>query len=151
MPVILVATDGSRAAKAAEAVACDLARAQGATLIAVSVWAPLRASFGLPVPEFLDPEFVDAERVWAEETVAAAAERAKAAGVPVETVVAKGDTVDEICAVARDRSAALVVIGSEGWGAVLSLVLGRTTLGVLHHASCPVLVVRDREAVPPST
>ncbi len=37
----------------------------------------------------------------------------------------------------------MIVIGSEGWGVVMSLVLGSTTLGVLQHAPCPVVVVRD--------
>jgi nucleotide-binding universal stress UspA family protein len=36
------------------------------------------------------------------------------------------------------------VIGSHGWGAMMSLIFGSTTLGVLQHARCPVVVVRDR-------
>jgi nucleotide-binding universal stress UspA family protein len=143
MPVVLIATDGSRAALAAEATGLDLARAQAATAVMLSVWAPLHGSFGVPIPEFLDPEFLDAERVWAQETVDAAAARAAASGVTVETLVAKGSTVEEVCRVARDRDASLVVLGSEGWSAVVSLILGRTTLGVLGHAPCPVVVVRD--------
>jgi len=42
------------------------------------------------------------------------------------------------------RSAGMVVIGSHGWGAMMSLIFGSTTLGVLQHAPCPVVVVRDR-------
>jgi len=38
----------------------------------------------------------------------------------------------------------MVVIGSHGWGAMMSLIFGSTTLGVLQHAPCPVVVVRDR-------
>ncbi|HYX86348.1 MAG TPA: universal stress protein [Gaiellales bacterium] len=143
MGEILIATDGSRAARAAESVGFELARTRGATALLVCVWAPLRGSFGLPVPEFLDPEFIDAERSWAEETLAAAASRAADSEVHAETLVAKGRPVEEICRAARDRSADMIVIGSEGWGAVLSMVLGRTTLGVLQHAPCPVVVVRD--------
>jgi nucleotide-binding universal stress UspA family protein len=141
--VILIATDGSRAATAAEGVGFELARARGDTALLVCVWAPLKGSFGLPVPEFLDSDFVDAERDWAEETLAAATGRAAADGVEAETVIAKGRPVDELCRTARERSAGLIVIGSEGWGTVISLLLGRTTLGVLEHAPCPVLVVRD--------
>ena len=143
MGQILIATDGSRAARAAESVGFELARARGEAALLVCVWAPLRGSFGLPVPEFLDPEFIEAERGWAEETLAAAAARAAEAGVQVETLVLKGRPVEEVCRAARERAAGMIVIGSEGWGAVLSLVLGRTTLGVLDDAPCPVVVVRD--------
>ena len=125
--MILIATDGSAPARAAEAIGLELARARGGTAVFVCVWAPLRASFGVPVPELLDSEFVDAERTWAEETLAEAAGRAAAAGME-----------------AARRSAGMVVIGSHGWGAMMSLIFGSTTLGVLQHAPCPVVVVRDR-------
>lgn len=98
----------------------------------------------MPLPESLDSEFVDAERTWAQETLEAAAERAKAAGMQADTVIAKGLATDGICKTARDRRAGMVVIGSHGWGAMMSLIFGSTTLGVLQHAPCPVVVVRDR-------
>lgn len=142
--MILIATDGSAPARAAEAIGLELARARGGTAVFVCVWAPLRASFGVPVPELLDSEFVDAERTWAEETLAEAAGRAAAAGMEAETVVAKGHAVESICDTAARRSAGMVVIGSHGWGAMMSLIFGSTTLGVLQHAPCPVVVVRDR-------
>ena len=41
----------------------------------------------------LDPEFLDSERTWAEETLAAAAGRAAAAGLEAETIIAKGPAV----------------------------------------------------------
>ena len=37
-----------------------------------------------------------------------------------------------------------LVIGSHGWGAVKRAVFGSVSTGVLHHAACPVLVVRGR-------
>jgi nucleotide-binding universal stress UspA family protein len=98
------------------------------------------------LPEKLDPEFIDAERTWADETLAAATARAAAAGLQAETVVAKGPAVEGICETARQRQAGMVVIGSHGWGAMMSLMFGSTTLGVLQHAPCPVVVVRDNPA-----
>jgi nucleotide-binding universal stress UspA family protein len=141
--VILIATDGSAPARAAEAIGLELARARGTAATFVCVWAPLRASFGVPVPEMLDSEFVDAERTWADETLAAAASRAAAAGMEAQTVVAKGPAVEGICATAVRLGAGMIVIGSHGWGAMMSLIFGSTTLGVLQHAPCPVVVVRD--------
>ncbi len=145
MSVIVIATDGSRIAREAEAFGLDLARARGEKALLVSVWAPLRGSFGVPLPEFLDPEFIDLEQEWAGKTLKAAATRADAAQVETETLVAKGRPVDEICRVARERSASMIVIGSEGWGPIMSLVLGSTTLGVLQGAPCPVVVVRETD------
>lgn len=142
--MILIATDGSAAARAAEAIGLELARARGETAAFVCVWAPVRASFGVPVPEMLDSEFLDAERTWAEERLAEAADRAAAAATDAETIVAKGPAVEGICETAARRGADMIVIGSHGWGAMMSLIFGSTTIGVLQHAPCPVLVVRDQ-------
>ncbi len=144
--MILIATDGSAPARAAEALGLELARARGTTAGFVCVWAPLRGSFGVPLPEKLDREFIDAERTWAAETLEAASARAAAAGLQVETVVAKGPAVQGICETAEERRASMVVLGSHGWGAMMSLIFGSTTLGVLQHAPCPVVVVRDDPA-----
>jgi nucleotide-binding universal stress UspA family protein len=35
-----------------------------------------------------------------------------------------------------------LILGSHGWGAVKRAVFGSVSTGVLHHARCPVLVVR---------
>ena len=87
--MILIATDGSAPARAAEALGLELARARGTTAGFVCVWAPLRGSFGVPLPEKLDREFIDAERTWAAETLEAARLREVR---PVEPeVVGEGD------------------------------------------------------------
>jgi nucleotide-binding universal stress UspA family protein len=46
---------------------------------------------------------------------------------------------------AGDRGRDRAVIGAHGWGAFERLVFGSVSTGVLHHAPCPVLVVRDTE------
>ena len=95
----------------------------------------------------LDPEFIDAERTWAEETLGGRRPgRAAAAGLEAETIIAKGPAVQGICETAERRRAGMIVIGSHGWGAMMSLIFGSTTLGVLQHAPCPVVVVRDDPA-----
>jgi nucleotide-binding universal stress UspA family protein len=48
---------------------------------------------------------------------------------------------ESIVMVARERSAAAIVIGAHGHGRLP--LLGGTTRDVLRHAPCPVLVVRD--------
>ena len=53
-----------------------------------------------------------------------------------------GDPGGAICAVAREFDADVVVLGSRGRGVLKRVVLGSVSEYVLHHAPCPVLVVR---------
>jgi nucleotide-binding universal stress UspA family protein len=53
-----------------------------------------------------------------------------------------GHPVDRIVAAARDIQADLIVLGSRGLGGWNSYLLGSVSDGVLHHAHCPVLIVR---------
>ena len=77
------------------------------------------------------------------------AERAAAAGVECQTFPLDGlPVVDEICKLAREREAAMIVIGAHGWGAIKRLVFGSVSLGVLHEAPCPVLVARTQPGEP---
>jgi len=62
----------------------------------------------------------------------------------------EGSAVDEILDLAGELGAGLVVIGSRGLGPVKRLVLGSVSEGVVHHAACPVLVLRGgAQAWPP--
>ena len=62
----------------------------------------------------------------------------------------RGFPVDEICLAAEKYDPRFLVVGSHGWGAVKRALFGSVSTGVLHHAKCPVLVVRGdtAEAVP---
>ena len=53
-----------------------------------------------------------------------------------------GHPIDRIVAVAKDIKADLIVLGSRGLGGWHSYLLGSVSDGVLHHAHCPVLIVR---------
>jgi nucleotide-binding universal stress UspA family protein len=58
--------------------------------------------------------------------------------------VLEGQPADLLLREARDAS--LVVVGNRGRGGFASLLLGSFSQQVVHHAPCPVLVVRLAEA-----
>lgn len=63
-------------------------------------------------------------------------------GLKVTTRVELGDPVDTICEVAKSMNADLVVVGARGQNAAQRFLLGSVSDRVVHHAPCPVLVVR---------
>jgi nucleotide-binding universal stress UspA family protein len=48
----------------------------------------------------------------------------------------------------RSAQAALVVLGSRGFGGVSGLLLGSVAIGLVSHAHCPVVIVREDERHP---
>ncbi|MFD7905408.1 universal stress protein [Kitasatospora sp. NPDC059747] len=134
---IVVGVDGSPASRAAVRWAARLAGLSGAPLEAVTVWdfPCLYGEHGF-VPPALDgfgPERRAAEIL--DETLAACPEglavrRHLAAGAPGPTLVAAAE------------GAAALVVGSRGRRAPPGALLGTVSLYCLHHAGCPVVVVR---------
>lgn len=137
---ILVGTDGSTTARAATAVALDLAKASGDDVLFVTAWRELRGDFGIPLASL-----ADLEREWAQTTLAAATADAEAAGVSATTLSRHGTPAEQICKVAREREPRLIVVGSRGWGPVDGVLFGSVSSGVLRNAPCPVLVVPATE------
>ena len=148
MNTILLATDGSVSARAATHEAIELARATGWPLHVLAVWhLPTVAGFGYAPAAYVPiEELREAEEEHAGEVVEKAVETATEAGVPATSSIRKGYPAAEICTAAEELGAALIVMGAHGWGAFKRLVFGSVSTGVLHEASCPVLVVRAEES-----
>jgi len=144
MSVIVVATDGSAAATAALDEAIEIARSTGDELAAITVWRALQGDFGLAYPStaMLD-ELLDAERNHAEATLSEAVARARAANVVIETRLATGDPAEQICNFADELDARMISMGTHGYSAVVSLLVGSVSGAVLRRAQCPVLIVGD--------
>ncbi len=146
MRYLLVATDGSPAASAALDEAISLAGETGDGVAVITVWRALQGDYGLTYPSMaLLDDLLDAERSHAEAALEDATARARAADVPVSTKLATGDPAERIVAYADEVDARLIAMGTRGYGAVASLLLGSTSNAVIRHASCPVLVVRESE------
>jgi hypothetical protein len=155
-PVIL-ADDGSEHARAAEAIMAGCPMFAGLPITVVTV---VEDAFPgeVAVAPILYVDAMDAytrateaETSSAEAACAAAAERLRDAGLDAEPVVRTGDPAHEIVAVARERGAGVIVVGTRGQTGLRRLILGSVARNVLFHAPCSVLVTRGSVRMPPST
>lgn len=134
---VLVATDGSRHARAA--VATTLAFPWPADTRVNGVVA-LRTASTRGRPRYVVEAF---ERAFAR--VARASRQALARRWPdADVAIVDARPRDAILAEAQRRRAAVIVLGSRGHGVFRRIVLGSVSRGVLRGARCPVLVVRRR-------
>jgi nucleotide-binding universal stress UspA family protein len=141
MNPVLLATDGSPTAGKASDTAIELAQLLGTELVVVCVWDIAYTTVGLaPLP--ITGEFAKLEEKEAEKVAAEAIARAEDAGVQARAVVLRGQPVGQICRAAETHAPRFLVIGSHGWRALKRALFGSVSTGVLHHATCPVVVVR---------
>lgn len=141
MKPILLATDGSPAAHGAAQMAMTLASDSGRTLVAVTVFDVSSSTVGYGVLPAV-PDWNDVLEEHEASVLDDVRDAASARGLDVETEIRCGFPADEICRLAEEREAELIVIGSHGWGLTRRLLFGNVSYSVLHHAPCPVLVVR---------
>jgi Universal stress protein UspA and related nucleotide-binding proteins len=134
---VVVGVDGSPAAEQVLRFAFAEASLRGASLRAIHAWRPFDLGGGYALGSD-DPAGEQSERRMLGEALAGWGERHP--DVKVVEEVVKGHPVE----VLRHASegADLLVVGSRGHGALAGMVLGSVSQGVLHHARCPVAVVR---------
>ncbi|HWK30309.1 MAG TPA: universal stress protein [Solirubrobacter sp.] len=141
---IVVGTDGSDTAGKAVEEATDLAKAVGAGLCLVSAYEPVPQARlreeARQIPA--DLQWMINPREEVDATLAAAADRVRAAGVEVETFAREGDPADAILDVAEERDADLIVVGNKGMTGARRFLLGSVPNKVSHHAPCSVLIIR---------
>jgi nucleotide-binding universal stress UspA family protein len=139
-PGVVVGSDGSDLSNAAIAAAFLEADARGLPLTVVHAWFVDYNSTGLAVLES-----AEVRRQLAEEEHAVAAEAVAGWSEKYPDVTVRQHVLNEHpvkALVEHSDGAELVVVGSRGRGGFAGLLLGSVSQGVLHHAHCPVLVVR---------
>lgn len=68
--------------------------------------------------------------------------QAKGNNVSVETLLEQGDHAQVIIDTANKNDYDLIIMGSRGSSAFKELLLGSVSFKVVHHARCPVMIVR---------
>ncbi len=137
---VLVGVDGSADSSAAIAFAFEEACAEGTGVIALLVFRfPASGEPGDMVPLVYSAEdLADEEAVVLAESVAGFRDRYP--DVPLRSLIVR-DRPGRALVHASER-ARLVVVGSRGRGGFTGLLLGSVSHAVLHHAGCPVAIVR---------
>lgn len=140
---IVVGIDGSPSSRDALLWAVHEARCRGASVTAVSAWmVPLEAYWGAPIPSSLPADLEQA----ATKVLAATVQDLGTDAQDVQMVprVLEGEPAQVRIETAKD--AQMLMVGSRGLGGFRELLLGSVSQQCAHHATCPVVIVRHRNA-----
>lgn len=140
---IVLGVDGSRAGEKAVDFAFAEAALRGADIIALHAWTPDNVPVPPPqVPDVFGPGTVAEveERLLAQSL---AGRQEKYPDVSVRPELVHG--VNHEALIEASRTAQLMVVGARGRGGFTGLLLGSVSQALLHHAHCPVTVVRGKE------
>ena len=142
---ITVGVDGSPVSQQALSWAIAEGRLRHDSVLAVYVWdhAPDVAAGGRvfgPSGDQALRQSLDALQQGAERRLAEAVAELGESG-EVEQRAVRGHPVETL--VEQSRGARLLVVGSRGHGDLTGSLLGSVSRGCTHHASCPVVVIRD--------
>ena len=85
---------------------------------------------------------IEAARKWGNKILEDGEQRIKAMNVQVEKLLVEGHAVEEIVRAANEGNFDLIAIGARGVSHMREMLLGSVTDGVIHHAHCPVLVIK---------
>jgi nucleotide-binding universal stress UspA family protein len=154
---ILIGYDGSAVSRAAVRHAGELFAGRPAVL--ATVWEPALAAVPVALPGSIsvttlpaDPATVEAvdrrQRERASTVAADGADLARSVGLVAEAQSVSDDVnvADTLLDMARERGAAVVVVGSHGISGLRTRLLGSVSRKVIEHCDRPVLVIRDDSA-----
>jgi nucleotide-binding universal stress UspA family protein len=137
--VIVIGVDDSPAGKHALQLGLHEASIRGTRVRVVHAWMP-SANVPMTGPGMVAPIDTEALETAAETLLRAVVEKVAGEGADqIARVVVEAPAGEAIIQEAHD--AELIVVGRRGRGAVKSIVLGSVSSYVVHHATCPVLVV----------
>ncbi|AOY70812.1 universal stress protein [Arthrobacter sp. VKM Ac-2550] len=136
---VVVGLDGSDGSRAALDWAVSEARLRRGKVRAVTAWQPPAVTAGME-GLIWDPASFEAA---AKNEQTRALKRVPAEDVPISRLLVQGSPAAALLDASKDAD--LLVVGSRGLGGFSGLLLGSVSTHLIHHAVCPVLVVRPRQ------
>lgn len=149
-PVVVVGVDGSEESAEALCWAVGYARRTGGRVRAVMAWRqPVYgyssyAGVAMVFPDTQDPAEVARESLGRLVTDVVG----DSEWPPIQQVVLEGHPAGVL--VEQSKSADLLAVGARGHGAFTDLLIGSVSNHCVHHAACPVLVVRRHQELSPT-
>ena len=134
---ILIAVDGSESASKAFHRAIYLAQKCNSTLDLVHVVQCEVGGDSASTFEMIEDLKDKAKKMLEEYRVEAAKNN-----VPIQITIMQGDPAKVIIERAKAKSYDLIIMGTRGRSSFKELLIGSVSQKVMHHASCPVMVVR---------
>ncbi len=136
LPVVVVGIDGSEESGRALRWGAEYVHHRGGIVHAICVWAqPVQLGYRLPTS---DRELEEHGQAMLDSAVTTA--RQEFPDVQLKQRLIRGHVVDEL--IEFSKQADLMVLGNKGHGAFTGMLVGSVAMKVVHHATCPVLVVR---------
>lgn len=134
---ILVAIDGSESAKKAFEKSIYLAQKCSSKIDLVHVVQCELGGDSATTFELIDELKTKAQKMLEEYKIQAAKNN-----ISIQIMVTQGDPAQAIIELAKAKSYDLIIMGTRGRTAFQELLIGSVSQKVMHHASCPVMVVR---------
>jgi nucleotide-binding universal stress UspA family protein len=154
---VLIAYDGSEVSRSAVRHAAELFA--GRPTVVATVWEPGLAAMPMGLPDTMgvgalppDPDTVEAvdrsQHEHASTVAAEGAEFARSVGLAAEPQAVPDvvDVADTLIDIARERGAAVVVVGSHGISGLRKRLLGSVSRKLIEHCDRPILVIRDESS-----
>jgi nucleotide-binding universal stress UspA family protein len=138
--VVLHATTLRETSRPSAALACQIAATQRAKLVLLHVLPPIVEMERNGLPTGIDSSAMRELQHLAIDTGGHCCSS-------VEPVIAHGNPSIEILALAQERQASLIILGSTNRSAFQNLTRDRTVYRVLAHARCPVLTLREAQPI----
>ena len=140
---IILPVDGSKEAKKAAKKAIFLAKHIGVEIVAMYVIDDTILN-RYPFPDdILTPNLAELLKREGKEALDEVEKMAKKEGVKIKKKIVEGIPDEEIIKEARKND--LIVMGSKGKTALDRILLGSVSEKVVHHAPCPVMIVREEK------
>lgn len=137
---ILIPVDGSDVAYRALDAALFLSKKLGSKITAINVMENIPTVF-IQSQKILD-ELLEARKNESQKILEKCSLNAAQKGITINTNLLEGNPASVILDFSQREKYEVIIIGRRGMGNFKELLLGSVSSKVLHHSSCPVLLMR---------